>query len=457
MSFSEFCHSAGMRIILFLLSFAALLFHHFLAVSIINSLYGKQLQLKKMLLYMSVIFTVLYAGTAFCFFAFTGYRPFHQLEDVLLLNPSPIAVIVQYLIGCRMAALPKRWLVNIIREAYLYFLIINPLSSLILRFFRSLSSPENYFTQAIGVLTFMAVGFFLFRACLFIIKRTGICIIMPNNMPLKKRYFLPASLFVCVISYLLVIYMQFYHDTAVGDFMIAVCLIIILLCDILFANKSSLKHEITNKNIQIVNLMQTVDSYLQLNNDFNEILENYGKHLTNNDLEAITRYHESMMGKTMLTAQSVKIVSQLEENPPLVSMLLKKILYARQMKVNLTMSSLASIEDMYIDDFDLSRLLNNLLDNAIEAACCSQDRCVSFSIKEKTAYSKVIIISNSISSNVDIDAIMKGNFTTKKSHMGIGLTQVQNIAGKYGNLAVNFSCRDYMFFVHIQMWQPRCI
>lgn len=84
----------------------------------------------------------------------------------------------------------------------------------------------------------------------------------------------------------------------------------------------------------------------------------------------------------------------------------------------------------FVDDFDLVTILDNLLDNAIEAAGITKDKSITFETDNRNSYT-VIILSNSCEQSPTINN--NRLITTKKDKTvhGLGLMSVSNTLKKY--------------------------
>lgn len=105
-----------------------------------------------------------------------------------------------------------------------------------------------------------------------------------------------------------------------------------------------------------------------------------------------------------------------------------------------------------LSDVELSILLANLLDNAIEGTTGSENPFVKISISEAKAY-LIIIIANSIPS-----PIMKNNpglITTKKDkeHHGLGLLTIRDVVEKYDGI-LNFTEENLCFSADVRLKLP---
>jgi len=117
-----------------------------------------------------------------------------------------------------------------------------------------------------------------------------------------------------------------------------------------------------------------------------------------------------------------------------------KVGLARKNNINVNLSLLYKVQK--ISDVDISILLGNLLDNAIEACVYMKDiynneKQIDISIYKKKAY-VVITVANTIN-----ESILKNNpdfITTKKNKdgHGLGIKSIKNIIKKYNGMIDNF-------------------
>lgn len=85
----------------------------------------------------------------------------------------------------------------------------------------------------------------------------------------------------------------------------------------------------------------------------------------------------------------------------------------------------------YIDDVDLSTLMNNILDNAIEAAEKSNSKFVQLYLFSKNAMYDGLLIKNSCDfALINKDGILKTTKNNKSFH-GFGTKSIKNIIKKY--------------------------
>lgn len=107
----------------------------------------------------------------------------------------------------------------------------------------------------------------------------------------------------------------------------------------------------------------------------------------------------------------------------------------------------------FVDDFDLVTILDNLLDNAIEAAGTTKDKSITFETDNRNSYT-VIIISNSCEQSPTTNN--NRLITTKKDKTvhGLGLKSVSNTLKKYnGDIDWEF-LKDKNQFITTVMLRP---
>ncbi|GAB5057257.1 GHKL domain-containing protein [Companilactobacillus alimentarius] len=137
-------------------------------------------------------------------------------------------------------------------------------------------------------------------------------------------------------------------------------------------------------------------------------------------------------------------------NPYIKSLLISKFKTMKTLDINYSFECKSKIKDINMNTFDFIRLLGISIDNAIEEvennpngsigiAIINDDKNISFSIKNSLVHSKLPTIQN----------MRKEGFSTKKSHSGLGMVNIQNISKKYPNLFINYHKDKGVFYVQI--------
>lgn len=145
-----------------------------------------------------------------------------------------------------------------------------------------------------------------------------------------------------------------------------------------------------------------------------------------------------LLGKTDNAYENIKLIDLNSGNSFVDAVLLSKFALAKSKDIAVNYS-LESIDEMHIEPIDISSLLSNLLDNAIEASEKVDEPIINLCIFKQNAY-YVINIENSICEN---SHLLNGNYivvSTKSNSAlhGYGMQIIDDIAKKYDG---NFSWR----------------
>lgn len=104
----------------------------------------------------------------------------------------------------------------------------------------------------------------------------------------------------------------------------------------------------------------------------------------------------------------------------------------------------------FISEHDITALLDNILENAVEAAKNSKDKFIDFSIFVRKVKYISILVTNSVSNKV---SIVNNCITSSKKSDGIhgtGLKSIQRVVKKYGGeINMNFNQNEMTFTLNI--------
>lgn len=112
------------------------------------------------------------------------------------------------------------------------------------------------------------------------------------------------------------------------------------------------------------------------------------------------------------------------------------------------------VDYSFIDIIDMSALLSNLLDNAIESCLKCEDRFILLKMKKRTGF-VVIKMKNSCMNILEEDGELK---TTKEDSLyhGFGMRNIEIIASKYkGELKYHFEQEHHLFITTITLFSDR--
>ena len=139
------------------------------------------------------------------------------------------------------------------------------------------------------------------------------------------------------------------------------------------------------------------------------------------------------------------------ENTILKGVLLSKINQAEKNEIICKYKIDSQLEGIALDDSELTVVLSNLLNNAIESASNSEKKYIDiFTTYQNGRY--IIEVSNSVSNLTEdmIPRISKVRFSTKGTGRGYGLYNINKIVNKYKG-KINMSMKEDMFNVSIEI------
>ncbi|MCL2873655.1 MAG: GHKL domain-containing protein [Defluviitaleaceae bacterium] len=146
----------------------------------------------------------------------------------------------------------------------------------------------------------------------------------------------------------------------------------------------------------------------------------------------------------------IKINTGIKENMPYIyGIVLSNAAFAAQNGIDFSVIVTAKIFELKtIYEMQLSRIVGNLLNNAMEHAYLSAEKCVTMEICNENKKIR-IIINNSVDERADTTKILDKGVSGKKGHSGFGLFEVQTIVnnrreeGWYVDFTI--SCTDDTF------------
>lgn len=134
------------------------------------------------------------------------------------------------------------------------------------------------------------------------------------------------------------------------------------------------------------------------------------------------------------------------ENTTVKAVLYSKLVECEQKGINLTYNIKTNMEESYLNDTEITIILSNLLNNAIEATKEANEKKIFFSIRNLERYN--IEVKNNISGlNIDpskIEDFFKKGFSSKGTGRGYGLHNVKKIVKKYKGTIYASVVDDYL-------------
>lgn len=434
--FSEFAYSKEMQIILMFFSFFFNFIIMYLNAKLILRIYGENVTIKQKALFAFLSGTVLQSMWIYFIYFIGGMVSFTPMQNLLITSPSPITALFYCFLGIKILKLSPIRSIELMGHIYLYYTIINCLNRLAGSFLFTQTDPMhfNYLLDAMRHVFNLIICIIIYLITWYILDKNPKLFVSKSSTFARPKldlivFILKSSLvYICVVTIPSLV-----PQAIIANSFIFIILALFFIATLLFKFYQHEKADIHNKETHINSLIKSLDEFRAIKHDFNNILQTYNGYFAIGDLEGCKKYHQSFVNTLTQAEDTLTLSSHMKENPALISLLIDKYTLAKSMKVQMDISLKCSLSNLPISEIDIGRIIACLLDNAIEAANQSEQRRVSLTIEQKKEMSKLIIITNSTSTSLDISQMLTAKVTTKTGHQGIGLSNVQKIIGKYGN------------------------
>ena len=185
-----------------------------------------------------------------------------------------------------------------------------------------------------------------------------------------------------------------------------------------------------------------VDDIAKFKHDYNNIIFMMNGYIENNDFDGLRKH----FSKEIFNQHNIYDYFKLKKikEPGFKGLLAAKMSQIIKEDINISLEILNDIELLYIDTFDLCRIIGILLDNAREAVKECDEKIIAISIVQDGPLN--ITILNSYNDEVNINNIYKKGYSSKGKNRGIGLSNVRNILNeKYPNVLLNTYIENNIF------------
>lgn len=294
---------------------------------------------------------------------------------------------------------------------------------------------------------------FLFRNLLR--NKTNIKDQLKTNSPLVLLYFVFPFASFCILLLLL----RITNGKKINELFIVGCCLAILLANasIIFLLNQLEKHK---KNRE---LLLTLDQQLQLQEKNMEMVRNlytaqrkqvhdFHAHINMiNGLLNTQQYNQLTDYMQSLTNSQDKYLSFVQCGNSVLDILFNtKALVAKSKEIDIHFN-ITELSDLPLDPVDLTVLLSNLIDNAIEACGkCAENRSIMISALKKHSF-KFIIRNTSL----PVQIVDNNIYTTKSNPYmhGFGLSNIKMIINKYhGEYAMTYNNGVFSFILEIDLF-----
>ena len=251
---------------------------------------------------------------------------------------------------------------------------------------------------------------------------------------------------------------NYVHFNSFGSILatiVFICLLLIFFA--MNAKKVQVEREIAlnQKKFEQEHLQTYTDEIVALYNEIRGFRHDYAGMLVSmqmaidsKDLQEIDRIYKEVLVKANQKLRSDKYtyfdLNNIEDTA-LRSLIAQSIVYARNKDVEFTLEVKDIITRLSIDLLDLVRIMNVLLNNAVEGAAESYSKQMEVAVI-KMDLETVIVIQNSCKYTMTpSEDLFELGFSTKGRNRGIGLNNVKEILDKYENIILETEMEDSKF------------
>ncbi len=239
------------------------------------------------------------------------------------------------------------------------------------------------------------------------------------------------------------------------------CLIIIL-CFAFFCIYETKKLKSTTKlleleKLQNKNLLTLNDNLRGFKHDFNNIIQVIGGYISANNMPALKTYYKDLLTDCQCTNTLSALSPDLVNNPTVYTLLTNTYYSAFDNNVTIDFEILADLSNLNIKDYELSRILGILLDNAIEASKISMEKHIHILFKNDVKNNRVIILIENTyqDKNIDLEKIFEKGYSTKSNtcrNHGLGLWEVKKYLNRRKNLHLSTSRTNDYFRQYLEIY-----
>lgn len=210
------------------------------------------------------------------------------------------------------------------------------------------------------------------------------------------------------------------------------------------------KQKLEQQKKYIESLEKNNNEIRKFKHDFNNIILGLEGYITSNEVDNIKLrdyfYNNIKDFNTKIELDNI-VLSHLNniKVPSIKNLLTNKIISAQNndFKVNICVDD--EIDNFYVNEMQLSRILGIFLDNSLEAGLeLEHNRFIELIILKANKTIVIQITNTFYNTDLDIDKINESGYSTKGEHRGIGLSSADDIISKQ-NMILNTRIEDNLF------------
>lgn len=235
--------------------------------------------------------------------------------------------------------------------------------------------------------------------------------------------------------------------------------IIFMMALSIFNTNRSVKQAITEERRiyqenYITTLENLVDSLRTFKHDYSNTLATINGYIQLENWNGLKKFFPQIIDESKAISTLDKLNPNLIKNPTIFGLITAKYQVCLKRNVKMNFEILGTLEELSLNEFELSRILGIFLDNAIEAASGSKDKKINFLISELKTKTTIELSNSYSSQNLKIADMFKKGISSKGKNRGLGLFKVKQILEKHPDIHFETISNNNLFLQKLVI--PKC-
>ena len=335
------------------------------------------------------------------------------------------------------------------------FLISNPYITLL-----NISS-DDLFTIPIYRLTYIAIVYAVAVLAIVILKNKHIKLTFIESIDLKTKLIIFTNFILGTLSLISEFILLFFYLDVLPILVTLFSTISILSYFILsvYSMGKIFKLIVTTKKLESAesynNTLRILhDNVRGFKHDFDNIVTTIGGYIKTNDMEGLKVYYDQLEDDCQRVNNLYLLNPEVVNNDGIYNLLTKKYYEAESKDIKVNITFLLDLSTLNMKIYEFARILEILLDNAIEAASECDNKVLNLTFRNDFKNSvQLIIIENTYKDkNLDMDKIFEKGVSGKENHTGLGLWEVRKLVKKNNNVNLIPKAENGLFTQRLEIY-----
>ena len=196
------------------------------------------------------------------------------------------------------------------------------------------------------------------------------------------------------------------------------------------------------------------DNVRGFKHDFDNIVTTIGGYIRTEDMNGLKKYYLQLEDDCQRVNNLYLLNPEIINNDGIYNLLTKKYNEAEEKDIKVNITFLLDLSTLHMKIYEFARILEILLDNAIEASSECEERIINLTFRNDSKNSReLILIENTYNDkNLDTEKIFEKGVSGKDNHTGLGLWEVRKLIKKNNNINLYTSRNDNFFCQQLEIY-----